>query len=368
MDIDIESIPLPASVLNRRSASFRHHNHKEPTISAKFKPRSSIPNAFSSGNGIDVSSGGGGGGVSSSTNNKHHHHRTASSARTPTKRGGRSGGASATLAAAAGGGSSSKSDGNRFKLANILNNQKNLFDMHQYPALNHLNAKLKRICRRGATTPSSERRRMPFEQFSIDAETYHELMAKNQPLPMDVNELRDGGIVAASGGGVSGGTGMRPSMSNLTNSTFAEIHASTCNLVTALRASSQSILDAATADTGCGNSRFARNCNSNSAVNLRYDSLRSHKGRYKRSNSEQLNPSYYHFQNLDTELDNNSAHAFDSMLLTNHSAENYKLPWKHRQCPSISSSGGNSTTSSNISSTYIYLQRHVVVVVVIDGA
>lgn len=295
------------------------------------------------------------GGVGSSTNNKHHHHRTATSAKTPTKRGGRSGGgAPATVAAAAtaaASGGSSKSDGNRFKLANILNNQKNLFDMHQYPALNHLNAKLKRICRRGAAAPSSERRRMPFEQFSIDAETYHELMAKNQPLPMDVNELRDGGIVATSAGGI-----MRPSMSNLTNltsTTLAEIqsvHASTCNLVTALRASSQSILDA-TADTGCGNLRFARNCNSNSAMNLRYDSLRSHKGRYKRSNSEQLNPSYYHFQNIDTELDNNSG-AFDSMLLANHSAENYKLPWKHRQCPSVSSSGGNSTTSSNISSTY----------------
>lgn len=359
MDIDIiESIPLPASILNRRSASFRHHNHKEPTISAQLKPRSSIPNAFSSGSGngiIGNSSGGGLGGGGSSTNNKHH--RSATSAKTPTKRGGggrsKSGGASATVAAAAtaaSGGGSSKSDGNRFKLASILNNQKNLFDMHQYPALNHLNAKLKRICRRGAATPSSERRRMPFEQFSIDAETYHELMAKNQPLPMDVNELRDGGIVVASAGG--GGI-MRPSMSNLTSTTLAEIqsvHASTCNLVTALRASSQSILDA-TADTGCGNLRFARNCNSNSAMNLRYDSLRSHKGRYKRSNSEQLNPSYYHFQNIDTELDNNSG-AFDSMLLTNHSAENYKLPWKHRQCPSISSSGGNSTTSSNISSTY----------------
>lgn len=356
MDIDIESIPLPASVLNRRSASFRHHNHKEPTISAKFKPRSSIPNAFSSDNGIVGSSsgaGGGGGGVgSSNSNNKHH--RIATSAKTPTKRGGRSsGGASATVAAAGadgGGGGSSKSDGNRFKLANILNNQKNLFDMHQYPALNHLNAKLKRICRRGAATPSSERRRMPFEQFSIDAETYHELMAKNQPLPMNVNELRDGGIVTAPVGI------MRPSMSNLTSTTLAEIqsvHASTCNLVTALRASSQSILDASAAatDTGCGNLRFARHCNSNSAMNLRYDSLRSHKGRYKRSNSEQLNPSYYHFQNIDTELDNNNG-AFDSMLLTNHSAENYKLPWKHRQCPSISSSGGNSTSSSNISSTY----------------
>lgn len=212
--------------------------------------------------------------------------------------------------------------------------------MHQYPALNHLNATLKRICRSNGT-PSMDRlnersldhsKRMPFESFSIDAETYHELVAKNQPLPMDVSELRAAVI--------------RPSMSNLTNSTFADIqsqHASTCNLVSALRASSQSIV----AENG-GNPRFSRHCNSNSAMNLGYDSLRSHKGRNKRSNSEQLNSSYYHFQNIDSELDNNST-TFDSVLLPTHSSENYKLPWKHRQCPSISSSS-SSTNSSNISS------------------
>lgn len=211
--------------------------------------------------------------------------------------------------------------------------------MQQYPALNHLNATLKRICRSNVT-PSLDRlkehsfdhpKRMPFESFSIDAETYHELMAKNQPLPMDVRELRDAVV--------------RPSLSNLTTSTLADIqsvHASTCNLVTALRASSQSII----AENG-GNSRFSRNCNSNSAMNLRYDSLRSHKARSKRSNSEQLNSSYYHFQNIDGELDNNGT-TFDSVLLPTHSSENYKLPWKHRQCPSISST--TSSNSSNISS------------------
>lgn len=303
-DVDVESIPLPASILNRRSASFRH-NHNESRMSSKLKSRASIPNALNN------------------------HHQTASSIKLPANRDG---------------------DGNRFKLADILNNQKNKItslDMHQYPALNHLNATLKRICRSNAT-PSMDRlkerslerpKRMPFESFSIDAETYHELMAKNQPLPMDVSELRDACV--------------RPSASNLTTSTLADIqsvHASTCNLVTALRASSQSILGdggGGGGGGGVGNSRFGRNCSSNSAMNLRYDSLRSHKGRSKRSNSEQLNSSYYHFQNIDGELDNNSI-TFDSVLLTNHSNDNYKLPWKHRQCPSISSSG--SSNSSNMSS------------------
>lgn len=237
-----------------------------------------------------------------------------------------------------------RSDGARSKLADILNNQK-IIDMHHYPALNHLNATLKRICRGNATPSQSQsqsqsqltadqQKRMPFESFSIDANTYHELVAKNQPLPMDVSELRDAVV--------------RPSMSNLTNSTLADIqsvHASTCNLVTALRASSQSIVG-----NENGNARFGRNCNSNSAMNLRYDSLRSHKARSKRSNSEQLNSSYYHFQNIDGEMDNNST-TFDSVLLPTHSSENYKLPWKHRQCPSIDSSASSvSTSSSNISS------------------
>lgn len=282
--------------MNRRSASFRHHSN-DSNAAEKFKARSSI----------------------SGTLNRQ---QTASTTKLQANCG----------------------DGNRFKLADILNNQKNKItslDMHQYPALNHLNATLKRICRSNAT-PTMDRlkersldhsNRMPFESFSIDAQTYHELVAKNQPLPIDVSELRDAAVV-------------RPSMSNLTSSTFADIqsvHASTCNLVTALRASSQSIV----AESG-GNPRFGRHCNSNSAMNLRYDSLRSHKARSKRSNSEQLNSSYYHFQNIDGEMDNNSS-TFDSALLPTHSSENYKLPWKHRQCPSISSSS-SSTNSSNMSS------------------
>lgn len=285
-------------MLNRRSASF-HHTYND---NSKLKSRSAIPVTLNN------------------------HQPTAPLTKLPSNRT-----------------TTTTTDANRFKLADILNNQKNKIasiDMQQYPALNHLNATLKRICRSNVT-PSLDRlkehtfdhpKRMPFESFSIDAETYHELMAKNQPLPMDVRELRD-----AVG---------RPSLGNLTNSTLADIqsvHASTCNLVTALRASSQSII---MAESG-GNSRFSRNCNSNSAMNLRYDSLRSHKARSKRSNSEQLNSSYYHFQNIDGELDNNST-TFDSVLLPTHSTENYKLPWKHRQCPSISSA--SSSNSSNISS------------------
>ncbi|XP_031623627.1 uncharacterized protein LOC116340976 isoform X2 [Contarinia nasturtii] len=304
-DLDmIESIPLPPSVLNRRSASFRHNDSNMGT-----KARSA---------------------------NVGNHLQASSTTKLQTNRGNGGGGVVAC-------------DATRFKLTDILNNQKNKItsiDMHQYPALNNLNATLKRICRSNAA-PSLDpkdssfdhQKRMPFESFSIDAETYRELVLKNQPIPIDVSELQRNPIV-------------RPSMSNLTNSTLADIqsvHASTCNLVTALRASSQSIV--AGNENGCnggGSSRFGRHCNSSSAMNLKYDSLRSHKAaRSKRSNSEQLNSSYYHFQNIDGEMDNNST-TFDSVLLPNHSSENYKLPWKHRsQCPSIGSS--SSSNSSNIS-------------------
>lgn len=301
--------------MNRRSASFRHSYNDSTTVAGtKFKTRPAL----------------------SSMLNKQ---QAASTTRLQTNRNGGAGG---------GGGVGAVCDANRFKLADILNNQKNKItsiDMQQYPALNQLNATLKRICRSNAT-PSLDRlkdrtvdhtKRMPFESFSIDAETYHELVAKNQPIPMNVNELRDAVV--------------RPSMSNLAD--IQSVHASTCNLVTALRASTQSILAAENGGNGggggVGNSRFGRHCNSNSAMNLRYDSLRSHKARSKRSNSEQLNSSYYHFQNIDGEIDNNST-TFDSVLLPTHSSENYKLPWKHRQCPSISSS--SSSNSSNISSKF----------------
>lgn len=172
-DIDIESIPLPPSVLNRTSASFRHHN--DSTMDATFKSRSTISGSL----------------------NEHH---ATSTKKLQTNR----------------------NDGNKFKLADILNNQKNKItsiDMYQYPAaLNHLNATLKQICRSNGT-PSLDRlkecsfdhsKRMPFESFSIDANTYHELVAKNQPIPMDVRELRD--IVG------------RPSMNNLTSNTMASVH------------------------------------------------------------------------------------------------------------------------------------------------
>lgn len=229
--------------------------------------------------------------------------------------------------------------------------------MHQYPALNQLNATLKRICRSNATQSSDRlkessmdhQNRMPFESFSIDAGTYNQLVANNRPLPIDVSELRDAVV--------------RPSMSNLTSTTFADIqsvHASTCNLVTALRASSQSIVG----ESGGGNPKFSRHCNSNSAMNLRYDSLRSHKARNKRSNSEQLNSSYYHFQNIDGEMDNNST-TFDSVLLPTHANDNYKLPWKHRQCPSISSS--SSSSSSNMSSKCCCLEENDLFVCLFGG-
>lgn len=283
--------------MNRRSASFRHYN--ESNMGAK-RARATISGSLSK------------------------HPMASSMKKLPT----------------------TQSDATRSKLVDILNNQKNKItsiDMQQYPA--YLNATFKRICR-GNVMPSrissdQQKQRMPFESFSIDANTYHDLVSKNQPLPMDVSELRDAVV--------------RPSMSNLTNSTFADIqsvHASTCNLVTALRASSQSIVgeNGVGGVGGGGGARFGRNCNSNSAMNLRYDSLRSHKARSKRSNSEQLNSSYYHFQNIDGEMDNNST-TFDSVLLPTHSSENYKLPWKHRQCPSIDSSASSlSTSSSNISS------------------
>lgn len=144
------------------------------------------------------------------------------------------------------------------------------------------------------------------------------------------------------------------------------IHASNCNLSTAFRASNQSIARKCAASGvvggggGGGNdirAHHALGCNSNSVINLKYGSLRSYKGigngngtigryhRTKRSNSEQFNPSYYHFQNIDGdfgEMDNN---AFDSVLLPPQTCDNHKLPWKHRPCPSITSSEGSTGSS-----------------------
>lgn len=287
-------------MLNRRSASFRH-NYDGSTLTLALQPRT----------------------ISTNKLNKY-----------PSK-------SFSTIKLQA-----NQKNGTGFKLVDMINNQKNKITSID-PSLSNLNATLKKICRSNTTPPSQnqynertydhhQQKCMPFESFAIDANTYHEFVAKNQPLPIDVNELRDAVVHTTS--------------RNMANNTLADIqsvHASTCNLVTALRQSNQSIENP---ENYGGNSiRFGQlHNNSNSTMNLRNGSLRSHKGRSKRSNSEQFHSSYYHFQNVDGEMDNNSNTGFDSILLPPHSTENHKLPWKHRQCPSISSS--NSSNSSNFSS------------------
>lgn len=269
MDFDIESIPLPPSVLNRRASAFPYPCNGTLPLS---QPRTISTN---------------------------------------------------------------KLNGNCCKLVDALNNQKNKIasiDLHQ-----NLNATLRKICR-SSTTPLDctndhtfdRRKLMPFESFAIDADTYHDYVAKNQPLPMNINELHNGTLSSSR---------------NHTSSTLADmqsVHASTCNLVTALRQSNPSIESIG----GCGNGRFGNVCNNNSTMNLRYGSLRSQKRSRKRSNNEQLHSSYYHFQNIDGDMDNNST-GFDAALLPVHSNENHNLTWKNRECQSLSST---SSSSSSITS------------------
>lgn len=237
--------------------------------------------------------------------------------------------------------STSKLNGNCCKLVDAFNQQKSkiaAIDLHQKPTLSNLNATFRKICRSN-TTPAPldcanertfDRRKLmpPFESFAIDANTYHEYVANNQPLPMNMHELRN----SAS--------------RNHTTSTLADlqsVHASTCNLVTALRQSNPSIESIG----GCGMGRFNNHCSS--TMNLRYGSLRSQKRTRKRSNSEQLHSSYYHFQNIDGDMDNNST-GFDSALLPGQTNDNH-LTWKHRECQSLSSS--SSTSSSLMSKFYL---------------
>lgn len=176
----------------------------------------------------------------------------------------------------------------------------------------------------------------PFEQFSINAfQKYQDdLVTKNQPLPLNVNELKDPSTFSAS--------------RSMTMADLQSVHASTCNLVTALRLSNQSVVGGITNQIKdfSENRKIGNRCNSSTNMHLKYGSLRSNKAGTKRSNSEQLNSSYFHFQNLDSEIDNNNG-ALDSVLIPN-SIENQKLPWKHRACSSSSSSA--SSISSNIAS------------------
>lgn len=179
----------------------------------------------------------------------------------------------------------------------------------------------------------------PFEPFSINGLHIYQddLVTKNQPLPLNVNELKDPSTLSAS--------------RSMTLADLQSVHASTCNLVTALRLSNQSVVGGITNQIKdfSENRKIGYRCNSITNMNMKYGSLRSNKSRTKRSNSEQLNSSYYHFQNLDSEIDNNNG-ALDSVLIPN-SIENQKLPWKHRLCSSSSSSA--SSASSNIASEYI---------------
>lgn len=295
MDIDIESIPLPPSVLNRRTPAFPYPcNGMMPPL----PPPPAQPRLISS----------------------------------------------------------SKLHGNCCKLVDALNNKKNKIasiDLHQNPTLSNLNATFRKICR-SSTTPSPlhcvkertfDRRKLPpFESFAIDADTYHDYVANNQPLPMNVNRLQHNGMQSSMFGS-----------RNHTSSTLADIqsvHASTCNLVTALRQSNPSINGIG----GCmANGHFGTHCNSTSTMNLRYGSLRSQKRSRKRSNSEQLHSSYYHFQNIDGDMDNNSTE-FDSALLPVHgNGSSHNLSWKRRECQSPSSSSSN---SSSLTSTGFCIEIH----------
>lgn len=244
-----------------------------------------------------------------------------------------------------------------FKLVDILNSQKNKItsiDMHtnfNNPALNQLNATIKKICRSNTTpsqrvsdnrTASYDRRKFnPFDSYGYNGNEYHDVQGINHLMPMTVPEL-------------SNNVGPRSNNKTILVPDIRSVHASTCTLAAPCRTSNQSI--AGTNGRGArGDDGFKHELGcSNSAINLKYGSLRSYKGRTKRSNSEQLNPSYYHFQNIDGdfgELDNNNA--FDSVLLPPQSSDNHKLPWKHRQCPSITSSNSG-TSITSIKTLYIF--------------
>lgn len=371
-EIDIESIPLPASVLNRRSASFR-----QPYRSASPTPLTNKKSGRTIGN---------------NRINKFSNQSFKSASTTKSK--------------------ASTSSSSRFKLVDLLNSQKNKItsiDIHNNPTLSHLNATIRKICRSNTSPATSSHHRIPppppppgdssrastidrrrkplntFEAFVCDANDYHNFHQHHHQHQHHNNHLHqpyhagNNHLMSLTVPELSNGIGPR------TANDVHSLHASNCTLAPAFRASNQSIVGAGIGAAGnsiCGGGirGHAIGC-SNSAVNLKYGSLRSYKGmagcngivgngcggiasaasgrRTKRSNSEQLNPSYFHFQNIDGDfgggdMDNN---AFDSVLLPPQNCDNHKLPWKHRPCPSItsSSSGGSGRTifSSKFSRIHI---------------
>lgn len=362
-EIDIESIPLPASVLNRRSASFRQpYRSTSPTLLTNKKTTRT--------NGINRI-------------NKLGNQSFKSSTATKTK---------------------ASSSSSRFKLVDLLNSQKNkitAIDIHNNPTLSHLNATIRKICRSNTSPLTSthhripppppppsdtsrastiDRRRKPlntFEAFVCDANDYHNFHQHQHHHQHHHNHHQyhagNNHMMSLTVPELSNAIGQRINIA--TTNDVHSVHASNCNLAAAIRASNQSIvaggIDGGATNSYCGGSvrGHAMGC-SNSAINLKYGSLRSYKGmagcngiignggsttggrRTKRSNSEQLNPSYFHFQNIDSdfgggEMDNN---AFDSVLLPPQNCDNHKLPWKHRQCPSITSSSSGSSGRAMFSS------------------
>lgn len=254
--------------------------------------------------------------------------------------------------------------------------------MHQFnkPKLNHLNAKIKKIYR---NTNANDNNKNTNSNNSLnskknatlthDKKKYKAMLdpfllnKTNEYNPhLNVNHLMEKTVVpdkcntigpkcirneylangfACGGGGGSGGIG--DSIGGIScNDRFGDIrslHASTCNLGASFRTSNQSII----------NNDYC----SNSAMNLKYGSLRSYKEHHRRrANSEQLNSSYYQFPNIDGDFNEmENCNAFDSVLLpTQQLNESQKYPWKHRQCPSIiSSSSSTSITTSMIHFDFI---------------
>lgn len=240
--------------------------------------------------------------------------------------------------------------------------------MHQFnkPKLNHLNATIKKIYKSSNANDSGNNKTSNSANNSLNRKTknastltydkkkyktmfdhpvlfsdtneYNQHLNVNRLMHKQVvpdkcirNEYLANGFVC--NGGVSDNFG-----GFSCNDRFGDIrslHASTCNLPTSFRTSNQSII----------NNDYC----SNSAMNLKYGSLRSYKEHHRRrANSEQLNSSYYQFPNIDGDFNEmENCNAFDSVLLpTQQLNDSQKYPWKHRQCPSISSSSSTSITTS----------------------
>lgn len=253
--------------------------------------------------------------------------------------------------------------------------------MHQFnkPKLNHLNAKIRKIYRstnanennnkntnsnnslnakKNATLSCDKKKyKAMFDPFLFNkTNEYNPHLNVNHLMQKTVvpdkrntigpnciqNEYLANGYVCGGGSGGVGGSSnfVGRNVGGISrNDRFGDIrslHASTCNLGTSFRTSNQSII----------NNDYC----SNSAMNLKYGSLRSYKEHHRRrANSEQLNSSYYQFPNIDGDFNEmENCNAFDSVLLpTQQLNDSQKYPWKHRQCPSIiSSSSSTSITTS----------------------